>query len=166
MHDESMRAMGEFLGTLEFSGHYNILDVGSLRVGGDRSYVDLMPVHWNYTGLDIVAGPNVDVMPYAPYDYPFPVNKFDIIISGQAIEHVENPFRWAAELYRILKVGGLVCIVGPSTGPEHHRPDYWRILPDGMIALLRAGGFKDIVITPFNDRRWHTLRAVAQKGKT
>ena len=165
MHDESMKAMGDFLGTLEFYEHYNILEVGSLRVGGDRSYADLMPAHWNYTGLDLVAGPNVDIVAEHPYAYPFLPNKFDIIISGQAIEHVEDPFRWAAELYRILKPGGQICIIGPSTGPEHHRPDYWRILPDGMIALLHAGGFIEIVITPYNDRRWHTLRAVASKLK-
>jgi len=164
MHDESMKAMKDFLSTLLFFKSYKILDVGSLRVEGQQSYVDLIPEHWNYTGLDIIAGLNVDIVPDSPYDYPYAAKTFDVIISGQTIEHVENPFRWSAELYRVLKPGGQICVIGPSTGPEHHCPDYWRILPDGMIALLCAGGFNGIVITPYNDRKWHTLRAVAKRG--
>ena len=166
MHDQSMKAMVDFFVTkwktnIEYK--FDILDVGSLRVGRQGAYKDNLPKHWNYTGLDLVAGPNVDIVPDTPYEYPFSPGKFDIVISGQAVEHVEDIFRWSAELYRVLKPGGQICIIGPSTGLIHHRPDYWRILPDGMVALLHSAGFKDIVLTTYSDPKWHTIRAVATK---
>jgi len=40
------------------------------------------------------------------------------------------------EIARILKPGGLCCIIAPSGGPEHKYPvDCWRFFPDGLRAL-------------------------------
>ena len=42
-----------------------------------------------------------------------PNDYFDVIISNHALEHCDNPFLELKELYRSLKKGGLICIVGP-----------------------------------------------------
>lgn len=44
------------------------------------------------------------------------------------------------EISRVLKPGGLACIIVPSGGPEHRYPlDCWRFYPDGMRALANFG---------------------------
>ena len=58
----------------------HILDVGSRDING--TYRALIEGRgWKYTGLDIVAGSNVDVVA-KPFCYPFPDGAFDIVISG------------------------------------------------------------------------------------
>ena len=165
MHDQSIIAMNEFLKDIDYYPFKSVLDVGSLRIGKSRTYRELIPHHWYYQGLDIVPGDNVDVIAKDPYNYPLVSESWDVVISGQAIEHVSDLFRWSAELYRVLKPGGRICVIGPSTGPIHHKLDYWRILPDGMTAVLVAGGFENITITPYGDCRWHTIRGTARKGE-
>jgi len=105
-------------------------------------------------GIDINKGKNVDIPVTNPYLWPFEDNTFDLIISGQTLEHVGNPFLWIKELYRVLKEGGEVFIIAPSKGKQHCPPDYWRILPDGMKALLQEVGFEDIVVTLDKKSPW------------
>jgi len=138
--------MDDFFKTLNVNQSLTILDVGSLRVGwNDKTYRDLLlSCNWKYTGLDLSTGNNVDIVSSDLYHYPLDDNSFDIVISGQTLEHVAWPWEWIKELYRVLKPGGIVYIIAPSEGPIHYRPDCWRIKPDGMEALLKYAGFKDI----------------------
>ena len=63
---------------------------------------------------------------------------FEVIISGQAFEHIEYPWLIIEEMNRVLKKNGLICIVAPSRGPEHKYPvDCWRYYPDGFRALAK-----------------------------
>ena len=45
---------------------------------------------------------------------PFPDSTFDLIVSDSTFEHVEDESRIAAELDRILKVGGWICARTPN----------------------------------------------------
>ncbi|MCX5809877.1 MAG: glycosyltransferase [Proteobacteria bacterium] len=92
-----------------------------------------------YTGLDVNPGPNVDYVPSDPYSWPeLQDESFDVIISGQAFEHIEYPWMIIEEMNRVLKKNGLICIVAPSRGPEHKYPvDCWRYYPDGFHALAK-----------------------------
>lgn len=66
---------------------------------------------------------------------------FDIVVSGQVIEHVRKPWIWLTELARVCKPGGLVLTVNPVSWPYHEAPiDCWRIYPDGMRALCEEAG--------------------------
>jgi SAM-dependent methyltransferase len=66
---------------------------------------------------------------------------FDIVVSGQVIEHVRKPWIWLRELARVCKPGGLVLTVNPVSWPYHEAPiDCWRIYPEGMRALCEDAG--------------------------
>lgn len=117
----------------------SILDVGSFDVNG--SYKPIFHREGTrYVGLDLLAGPNVDVVLKSPYFFPFPSNTFDLVVSGQAFEHIE--FFWLTwmEMVRVAKPNGLIFLIAPSRGPEHRYPqDCWRYYPDGYRALSKLG---------------------------
>jgi len=112
-----------------------VLDVGSFDVNG--SYRPLFDrLGWQYRGIDLVDGPNVDIVLKTAYNLPMPSGCADVVISGQAFEHIG--FFWLTwlELARVLKPGGLIFLIAPSRGPEHRYPvDCWRFYPDGFRAL-------------------------------
>jgi FkbM family methyltransferase len=115
-----------------------ILDFGSKIVPGQKLTHKSLFSDYNckYTGLDLEAGNNVDVVMKDPYSIPFGNNTFDVIITGQVIEHI--PFLWATflELARILKPNGYIFCSAPSRGHQHNPPyDCWRFYPDSYKAL-------------------------------
>jgi ubiquinone/menaquinone biosynthesis C-methylase UbiE len=81
-------------------------------------------------------------------------NKWDAVVSNQAAECYENPFKAMDELYRVLKPGGILLIDcpynhvffgnGAGTGVKKDVKDYWRITEDGWILLTKK--FKDVKI--------------------
>lgn len=139
MHKEAYAAMAGVLAQEQGDG-LRVLDVGSLDVNG--TYRPLIEARgWSYTGLDIRPGPNVDVVTVDPYHYPLQENGFDIVLSGSTMEHVAEIWRWAPELARVLKPGGLLVILTHHCFPLHRYPaDYWRIMPDGMGYLFDMCG--------------------------
>jgi SAM-dependent methyltransferase len=65
-----------------------------------------------------------------------------VLISGQAFEHIEFFWLTMLEIARVLKPGGICCLIAPSGGFEHKYPvDCWRFYPDGFLALSRFAGF-------------------------
>lgn len=135
MHKEAYQEMSKALATVK-GKFLNVLDVGSLDVNG--SYRPLVIERgWNYTGLDIRPGRNVDIVANDPFSYPMPDNTYDLVISGSTMEHVTAVWRWVPELVRVLKPGGTLIIITHWQFVEHCYPlDCWRILPDGMRYLF------------------------------
>ena len=123
----------------------SVLDVGSLSVNGDyRTLFDVPGIR--YTGLDVEAGANVDVVAAHPYRWDeLAAESFGVVVSGQAFEHVEFPWVTIGEIQRVLAPGGLLCLIVPSRGPEHRYPlDCWRYHPDGLRALAAWAGLQVI----------------------
>lgn len=144
MHATSFDEMGSVFRRY-LDGYTNrklrVVDVGSLDVNG--TYKSLMPDNWVYTGVDMVAGRNVDIVMSDPYKLPFSDNSVNIVISGQCFEHVARPWLMIKEMARILDPGGHCFITAPAKMHLHSYPhDYWRIYPEGMRVLLEEGGFK------------------------
>jgi len=70
------------------------------------------------------------------YVFPIPDDEFDIIFSGQVLEHVKKPWIWLNELKRIVKPGGFIITINPISWHYHEDPvDCWRIYPEGIKAL-------------------------------
>jgi len=113
-----------------------ILDLGSMDVNG--SYRDCFgDSRWTYRGIDLAAGANVDIVLEDPYHWrEIRSGSADVVVSGQAFEHIEFFWLTMLEIARVLKPEGLCCLIAPSGGPEHRYPvDCWRFYPDGFTAL-------------------------------
>lgn len=139
MHKSSYDKMGKFVENhLKEDQAYKIIDIGSQDVNG--SYKPLFEKkNWKYDGCDMVEGKNVNIILNDIYNWKdIKTNSYDVVISGQAFEHVEYFWVTMFEVARILKPGGICCIIAPSRGFEHKYPvDCWRFYPDGFRALAR-----------------------------
>ena len=116
----------------------NIIDIGSYNVNG--CYKELFEEEkYSYTGLDMESGPNVDIVPQSVYRWPEIKNEsYEVVISGQAFEHIEFFWETLSEMIRITKKDGLICIIAPNGFEEHRYPvDCWRFFTDGMVAMAR-----------------------------
>lgn len=86
--------------------------------------------------LDISDNPNLTYSGSAEYAFHIPDDSYDLVISGQVIEHVRKPWKWLREVARVTRVGGLVITINPVSWIYHGAPvDCWRIYPEGMKAL-------------------------------
>lgn len=121
-----------------------IYDLGSRAVSGGSYRPVFEHSPWIYKGIDLEPGENVDVILSRPYAWKeLPAESADVLVSGQALEHIEYFWLTMLEVWRVLKPGGLCCIIAPSGGPEHRYPvDCWRFFPDGLEALSRYAGFE------------------------
>ena len=150
-----------------------ILDLGSQDING--SYRPLFAVPpWQYVGVDLAAGPNVDVVLADPYDWrEITPESADVIVAGQTFEHTEFFWETGKQIARTLKPNGICCIIVPSSGPEHRFPvDCWRMYPDGLRALARYAGLEvleaetqwdDLPQYDHESNKWHDSVLVAQK---
>lgn len=98
-----------------------------------------------------------------------PDNEFDLIVCNAVLEHVEDPFGCARELYRICKPGGKIWCEVPFVQPYHphknwkledglfyqthdlkddenHGGDYWRFTPQGMMQLMNKFSVIEILL--------------------
>ncbi len=150
MHKSSYENMKRFVD--KYLNNYKsknikILDVGSQDING--SYKPLFnDPYWKYTGLDVVKGENVDVVIKDMYDWKeIESNAYDIVISGQVLEHIEFFWVTMCEITRVLKKDGICCIIVPSSGCEHKYPvDCWRFFPDGVKALARYAKLESLEV--------------------
>ena len=86
---------------------------------------------------------------YAPSTYvcdlqsiPVEDGRFDFIILTQVLEHVPEPRLVLAELYRVLKLGGVMLCSAPLCYEEHEQPyDFYRYTQFGLRHLLNSAGF-------------------------
>ena len=134
MHNSSYENMRRFVSKyLQGITLSSVLDVGSQDVNG--TYKSLF-AGWDYKGLDIYPGKNVDIVIANAYHWEAVAsNSYDVVISGQAFEHIEFFWLIMNEIARVLKAGGFCCIIAPSSGPTHSVPDCWRFMPDGLRAM-------------------------------
>ncbi len=156
-----------------------ILDIGSQEVHENGSYKPLFKDYpnWRYQGVDMVSGNNVDIVLRDTYDWrQVKSNSADVIISGQAFEHIEYFWLSMLEVARVLKPGGICCIIAPSSGYEHRYPvDCWRFYPDGFRALAKYAKltplevytqWEDLPQYDSGDNCWHDSVLIAQKSHT
>jgi SAM-dependent methyltransferase len=152
-----------------------ILDLGSADIGGTYAQFFDHP-QWRYRGIDLAEGPNIHVVLSNPYNWrELPTHCADVFISGQTFEHIEFFWLTMLEIARVLKPGGLCCIVAPSRGPIHRYPvDCWRFYPDGFAALARYADLEileilhdeeDIPTYPDKSEEWGDLVLIARKKK-
>jgi len=140
MHTSSLAHMARLVAAyLTEARDLDVLDIGSQDVNG--SYRPLFDKQgWRYRGVDMIAGRNVDIVMRNPYELPLASKSVDLVISGQAFEHIDYFWITFLDMVRVLRPNGKIFLIAPSRGHEHRYPvDCWRFYPDGYRALARFG---------------------------
>jgi SAM-dependent methyltransferase len=112
-----------------------VLDVGC----GAKPYRNWFGPTTKYVGLDVAAGPAVDVVVAFNEPWPLPDASFDVLLCSQVLEHVEDLGRTLTEINRVTRPGGVVCLTVPFIYNEHGAPhDFRRFTAYGASALFPA----------------------------
>jgi SAM-dependent methyltransferase len=141
MHDSALESFIEFKKIYldsKQSKKITITEIGSQAI--NSSVKNSLNEKYDYTGVDITAGENVDIVLKDPYKLPFSDESIDAVISISVFEHTEFFWLTYLEILRILKPDGLFFLNVPSNSKFHrHSSDNWRFYPDSSIALEKWG---------------------------
>ena len=141
MHDSALESFIEFKKIYldsKQSKKITITEIGSQAI--NSSVKSSLNEKYDYTGVDITAGENVDIVLKDPYKLPFSDESIDAVISISTFEHTEFFWLTYLEILRILKPDGLFFLNVPSNSKFHrHSSDNWRFYPDSSIALEKWG---------------------------
>ena len=125
-----------------FQDYQRVLEIGP--DGFPSTYQRLLgnpTLHWQT--LDITGDERLTFHAIDEYTFPMPADLFDVVISGQVIEHVRKTWTWIREVARVCKPGGHVVTVNPVSWGYHEAPiDCWRIYPEGMRTLYDEAGLE------------------------
>ncbi|TKY51952.1 2-methyl-6-phytyl-1,4-hydroquinone methyltransferase [Spatholobus suberectus] len=96
-------------------------------------------------------------------DLPFPTDYADRYISAESIEYWPDPQRGIKEAYRVLKIGGKACIIGPvypTFWLSRFFADMWMLFPreEEYIEWFKKAGFKDIRLKRIGPKWYRGVR--------
>lgn len=173
MHKSSYLKMQYFKETyLNPNEELKILDIGSFDKDGNYNYgLILNEKKWIYHGLDLKQGNNIDIVVENAYDWEDEIEDetYDLVISGQAFEHIEFFWLTLEQVKRVLKPGGLFFLIVPSTGPVHKNPyDCYRFNENAMKAMAKYINFRVIEYGTNFDKisdPWYDTFLVAKKSE-
>jgi SAM-dependent methyltransferase len=139
MCNEAGIAFGSRVLTRERVAGRDVLEVGSLDVNGSvRPHAEALGPA-SYVGVDIAAGPRVDVVLDATELVSrFGRDSFDVVITTEMLEHVRDWRPVIHNLKGVLRPGGYLVVTTRSIGfPYHGYPyDFWRYEPEDMQAIF------------------------------
>ncbi|WP_426112271.1 class I SAM-dependent methyltransferase [Pseudomonas sp. DSP3-2-2] len=147
-----------------------MLEIGSRARSGvvRRGFA---PADWEYSGFDVLAGPNVNVVGDAhQLSQSYPANHFDGVTAFSVFEHLMMPWKVMIEINRIMKPGGIGLFTTHQTWPMHDQPwDFWRFSDESWKALINKPLGFEIVETRLDEpaytvaARCHPVTAFAEE---
>jgi SAM-dependent methyltransferase len=143
-----------------------VCEVGAYNVNGTvRASIEAHGPE-SYLGVDIEAGPGVDLVADVgtlPERFP---NGFGLVVSTEMLEHVADWRAAIKSLVRLVAPGGSLAVTTRSPGfPYHPYPiDCWRYPVPLMAEILESSGLKVVSCVP--DPEQAGVFAVASKPKT
>lgn len=124
----------------------SVLEIGAREVAGKSQCKQRLPLA-RYTGFDFHPGANVDVVGDAHRlsDY-FAPDSFDVVYSAAVYEHLAMPWVVAEEIAKVLRPGGVACILTHFSYSEHEMPwHFFQFNSTGLEALFNEHlGFKTV----------------------
>jgi len=146
LHTNSRLLFEKYAKSLFASGN-KVLEVGPDSVPSTFATIVGNPsIVWHT--LDIFDNPKLTYPNSNGYSFDIKDGEYDIVISGQVIEHVKKPWKWLPELARVTRKGGLVITINPVSWIYHEAPvDCWRIYPEGMKALYEDASLTVLLST-------------------
>lgn len=158
--DPYFQSWENFLSALSAFPSGAVLEVGSrARSAITRSH--RIPPHLTYVGMDILPGPNVDIVGDAhELSSVLAGRKFVAIFSTSVFEHLLMPWKVALEMNRVLEPGGIIYTSTHQTWPVHEEPwDFWRYSRTTWQALFNsATGFEIVEAVVGEPARIHACR--------
>ncbi len=100
----------------KYFSNVKVLDVGSLDINGSNRHLFEKS---EYLGIDIGAGPNVDLISRG-HEYSAPDNFYDVICSTECFEHDMFYSDTLKNIVRMLKPKGLFFFTCATTGRTEH----------------------------------------------
>ncbi len=156
------------------AGRYARGRLAEIGCGDELRASVFAPFVEQHVGVAPGGGPGADVIADA-YDTTLATAWADTVLMTEVLEHLEDPVRPAAELWRITAPGAHLLLTVPMTWHVHEAPpDFYRFTEYGLrhvsaegfdiVELVPIGGF----VTTFTLlgsydtrplRRWHSVRA-------
>lgn len=158
--DPGHALISQFFQALHDTPPGRLLEIGS-RARSGHTRRSLLPPEWSYVGLDVMNGPNVDIVGDAhELSDLFEPNSLDAAMAFSTLEHLLMPWKFVVELNRILKPGAIGLFTTHQTWPLHDAPwDFFRFSDTAWTGLLnRATGFEIVAA-----RMGEPCRVVANK---
>lgn len=119
---------------------------------GDEGVDEIRPVFddptWTFTNAGQLRGRSQVTLQHS-YAWPeLKSDAYDVVTSSQAFEHFDFPWVAALELARVLRPGGLACLIA-SSDPRDHLPavDGWHFHSDGLMALVEWADLENLQLS-------------------
>lgn len=132
-------------------GQGKVLELGSRQVvKSGQSKRSLFP-NCTFIGFDYYPDANTDVVGDAHELSKFFGAEFDAVLSLAVFEHLAMPWVVAAEISKVLKIGGLTFHSTHFAFPLHERPwDFWRYTDQSLRVLFSPPLGFEIIRTAFD----------------
>lgn len=136
---ELTRNLQSLVNDARLSAGDRVLDYGC----ADQPYRALFHDDVRYEGADLPGNPVADIEINEDGTLPVQSASFDLVLSTQVLEHVEDPTTYLAECFRVLKPGGTLVLTTHGLMYYHRDPeDYWRWTPASLPLVVRKAGFE------------------------
>lgn len=130
-----------------------VLDIGA----GDRWLQQHLPAEARYIALDYpptgrdLYGARPDIFADAAR-LPVADGRVDAVVCLEVLEHVRHPQQVLAEIARVLRPGGRLCLSIPFLYPIHDAPfDFQRLTRDGLMRDIERAGLQVVSIQKDGD---------------
>ena len=136
----------------------------------DRSASDLVEVEHMFAAMreggEVPEGARARTVRGDAYALPFEDESFDRIIAAEILEHLPEDEKAMAELFRVLRPGGLIAVTVPRWGPEKvcwALSDSYHEVEGGHVRIYRGSELRRRLtragLTPVDGHHTHALHA-------
>jgi SAM-dependent methyltransferase len=116
-----------------------VLDYGC----ADVPYRHFFTADADFVAADLPGNPDASLELNPDSTVPVDDEEFDVVLSTQVLEHVDDPQRYLSECFRVLRPGGRMLLSTHGVFVYHPDPeDYWRWTCAGLKRVVEDAGFE------------------------